>query len=259
MGLGGGYRSLETAATGVLQVVQIFAYLVFFRPKILLIDEPDAHLHPDKQERLIEALERAAPEFDAQVILTTHSPHIAKAASPKAKLVWMSEGSVRAEDDDTIRRLMGWGGLDKQALFFVEDKDDAAIRALVRQWPDLGRRIAICRCFGVDNLPKDIQLRGLLQGGAIGLRALVHRDRDFMTEEEVKLWRGLYKTEGVQLWITRGCDVEAYFCEAQYLAALYGVTIEEAEAWRTKAAATVNQAKKILFGETQGVPESAVA
>ena len=34
------YRPLETAATGVLQVVQIFAYLLLFEPKVMLIDEP---------------------------------------------------------------------------------------------------------------------------------------------------------------------------------------------------------------------------
>src|SRR5690606_9784788 len=33
-------RPLETAATGVLQVVQIFAYLILFEPKVMLIDEP---------------------------------------------------------------------------------------------------------------------------------------------------------------------------------------------------------------------------
>jgi predicted ATP-dependent endonuclease of OLD family len=36
--------------------IQIFAYLLLFEPKVILIDEPDAHLHPDKQERLFEAL-----------------------------------------------------------------------------------------------------------------------------------------------------------------------------------------------------------
>jgi ABC-type lipoprotein export system ATPase subunit len=248
-GLGGGYRSLETAATGVLQVIQIFAYLVSFRPKLLLIDEPDAHLHPDKQERLIEALEKAAPEFETQIILTTHSPNIAKAASSKAKLVWMSEGQIKTENDETIRRLMGWGGLDKHALFFVEDEDDAGIRALLRQWPDLARRIAVCRCFGVDNLPKDTLLRGLLKDGQLGLRALIHRDRDFMNDTEVERWIGLYKTDGVRLWVTSGCDVEAYFCAPAYLAALYGVDEEEAEIWRQQAVAKVNGARDTFFAK----------
>ena len=155
-------RPLETAATGVLQVVQIFAYLILFEPKVMLIDEPDAHLHPDKQERLIEALERAVPEFDTQIILTTHSPHLVRAASPSAKLVWMRNGLVETEDDSAIRRLLGWGGLDKAALFFVEDEEDKPLRAVLRQWPDLARQISVCRCFGIDNLPRDKFLEACL-------------------------------------------------------------------------------------------------
>lgn len=111
--LAGTKRPLEAAATGVLQVIQIFAYLILFRPKLLLVDEPDAHLHPDKQERLIEALEQAAAEFDVQIILTTHSPHIVRAASPAANLVWVKDGQVVEEDSSAIRSLLGWGGLDK--------------------------------------------------------------------------------------------------------------------------------------------------
>src|SRR3546814_14270378 len=104
--LAGVRRPLETAATGVLQVVQIFAYLILFRPKLLLIDEPDAHLHPDKQERLIEALEYAAGEFNVQIILTTHSTHIARAASPSAILAWVKNGIVSNQEDAAIRSLL---------------------------------------------------------------------------------------------------------------------------------------------------------
>jgi ABC-type cobalamin/Fe3+-siderophores transport system ATPase subunit len=242
-GFPGDHRTLETAATGVLQVIQIFAYLVLFRPKIMLIDEPDAHLHPDKQERLIEALERASKEFETQIILTTHSPHIARAASPDTKLVWMNNGAVKTNDDDAIRRLLGWGGLDKDAMFFVEDEDDVAIRSLLRQWPELSRRLAICRCFGVDNLPKDKMLKGLLVDGQINMRALIHRDRDFMTDDETERWKNLYKTDGTFSWVTIGSDVEAYFCQAQHLSRLYGISVEEAETWRNEAALAVSQAR----------------
>ncbi len=246
-GLAGEVRSLETAATGVLQVVQIFSYLILFRPKVMLIDEPDAHLHPDKQERLIEALERAAPEFETQIVLTTHSPHIVRAASPSARLVWMSEGTVKTDDDDAIRRRLGWGGLDKDALFFVEDEDDKAIRALLRQWPELSRRLAICRCFGVDNLPKDKLLHGLLVDGNLDLKAIVHRDRDFMTDDEAVKWQNAYATEGCLPWVTSGSDVEAYFCNASYLSALYKVSLDEAEAWRSEASSKVTNSKSSFF------------
>ena len=102
----------------------------------MLIDEPDAHLHPNKQERLIESLEVAAAEYQTQVILTTHSPHIVRAASAAAKLVWMKDRAIATQDDEAIRRLLGWGGLDKAALFFVEDEvgdTGDSVRAICRR------------------------------------------------------------------------------------------------------------------------------
>jgi ABC-type cobalamin/Fe3+-siderophores transport system ATPase subunit len=249
-------RPLETAATGVLQVVQIFAYLILFEPKVMLIDEPDAHLHPNKQERLIETLERAAREFNTQIVLTTHSPHIARAASPAAKLVWMKSGIVETEDDEVIRRLLGWGGLDKAALFFVEDEDDKPLRAVLRQWPELARQVAVCRCFGIDNLPRDKFLTGLLLDGKLKSRALLHRDGDFMTAEEAERWTNGFKTPGVFPWVTVGSDIEAYFCQAEYLSALFEVSVEVAEEWRQEAAKKVSKAHDTFLEKRKRVVQA---
>ena len=251
--LGGDSRPLESAATGLLQVVQIFAYLILFEPKVMLIDEPDAHLHPNKQERLIETLERAAPNYNTQVILTTHSPHIVRAASAATKLVWMKSGTVETEDDEVIRRLLGWGGLDKAALFFVEDKVDKPLRAVLRQWPNLARQVAVCRCFGVDNLPKDKFLEGLLLDGKLKSQALLHRDGDFMTSEEATRWALSYKTPGVFPWVTSGSDIEAYFCQTDYLCSLYNVPAEVAEEWRKQAAKKVSKAHDTFLDKRKNV------
>ena len=224
-------RPLENAATGILQVVQIFAYLVLFKPKLLLIDEPDAHLHPDKQERLIEALELAADEFAVQVILTTHSPNIARAASHNSKLVWVRDGEVVDQDDNVIMALLGWGGLDKKVLFFVEDEDADPIRSLLRQWPWLYRQVAICRCFGIDNLPKNSLLKGFVEDNNFGMKVLIHRDRDFMTDADAALWASRYSAKYVHSWVTDFVDAEAYFCQSSYLAEAFSVSLEQAEAW----------------------------
>lgn len=246
-------RPLETAATGVLQVVQIFAYLILFEPKVMLIDEPDAHLHPNKQERLIETLERAAPQYNTQVILTTHSPHIVRAASSAAKLVWMKNGIVETEDEEVICRLLGWGGLDKAALFFVEDEDDKPLRAVLRQWPDLSRQVAVCRCFGIDNLPRDKFLKGLLLDGKLKSRALLHRDGDFMTAKEADLWADSFKTPGVFPWVTTGSDIEAYFCQSDYLSALYSVPVEVSVNWRLEAAKKVSKARDTFLEKRKNI------
>jgi hypothetical protein len=165
----------------------------------------------------------------------------------------MKNGVVETEDDDVIRRLLGWGGLDKSALFFVEDEDDKPLRAVLRQWPELSRQIAVCRCFGIDNLPRDKFLTGLLIDGKLKSRALLHRDGDFMTPEEAKRWVTGFETPGVFPWVTTGADIEAYFCQADYLAALYGVSIETAETWRRDAAKRVSKARDTFLEKRKNV------
>lgn len=88
------FKPLELAGIGFLQVIQIFAYLVYFRPRLLLVDEPDSHLHPDMQERLTSALMHASKEYDSQVILTTHSPSVVRNGSPDGPLPWVGPRSA---------------------------------------------------------------------------------------------------------------------------------------------------------------------
>jgi putative ATP-dependent endonuclease of the OLD family len=49
--------------------------------KILLIEEPEAHLHPQLQIKLLKYLETQAKKNKIQVIVTTHSPVLASAVS----------------------------------------------------------------------------------------------------------------------------------------------------------------------------------
>ncbi len=245
--LKGESRPLESAATGILQVIQIFAYLVLFRPKLLLIDEPDAHLHPDKQEKLIEALELAAREFNTQAIITTHSPHIVRGASHTSKILWVRDGQIVSEDDNLIKNLLGWGGLNKKILFFVEDENADPIKAILKQWPELEKNIAICRCFGVDNLPRNPLLKGLIGDNNLNIKVLIHRDRDFMTEEDTLLWGKRYSTPGVYTWITDHVDAEAYFCQPEYISNLYNISLELSSEIVRLAVSDCKNTKKIFF------------
>lgn len=222
-------RPLETAATGILQIVQIFSYLVLFKPRLILIDEPDAHLHPNKQESLISALEEAANTFDTQIILTTHSPNMVRAASPETKIIWMDKGSVKTSDDQKVRTLMGWGGLEKKIILFTEDEDDRALRAILRQWPDLNGLISVCRTFGLESLPRNNLIKGLFEDVAIDRLALILRDRDFMTDEELKIWKENYTNDRTLGICTIGSDIESYFCSKFYLSNALDISSEYAE------------------------------
>ncbi len=67
---------LELAGTGILQILQIISYVTYFNPSLLLLDEPDSHLHPNNQAVLSEVLQRISEETETQIILCTHSRHI---------------------------------------------------------------------------------------------------------------------------------------------------------------------------------------
>lgn len=252
-------RPLETAATGILQIVQIFSYLTLFRPKLLLIDEPDAHLHPNKQELLIRALEDAAEQYDTQVILTTHSPNVVRAASSSTKIIWMDQGKMKTNDDQKVRTLMGWGGLEKKIILFSEDEDDRAIRAILKQWSHIEQNVSVCRTFGVDALPRSNLVRGLFEDIEINRSAIVLRDRDFMTDDEVAKWKRPYKAAGATGICTAGSDIEAYFCNAEYVSNLYNIELDRAEKIVSDALSSLTNCKDKYMNKRKQIIQSMYA
>ncbi len=82
------FRSLEENSLGynnLLYIATVLAELTLPEDtgfyKILLIEEPEAHLHPQLQVRLLKYLEKTAQEKNVQVVVTTHSPVLAASAS----------------------------------------------------------------------------------------------------------------------------------------------------------------------------------
>lgn len=83
----GGFRTLTENSLGynnILYLATVLAELTeteenYFN--ILLIEEPEAHLHPQLQIRLLKYLENTAQDKNVQVIVTTHSPVLASSVS----------------------------------------------------------------------------------------------------------------------------------------------------------------------------------
>ncbi|MDE9364742.1 AAA family ATPase [Luteipulveratus sp. YIM 133132] len=94
--LNGEVRSFDELGTGQSQVLALafaYAYAIAYGQSegtILVIDEPEANLHPLAQRWLATRLNRlAAPGL--QVVITTHSPHFVDLARPE-NLVMVSKG-----------------------------------------------------------------------------------------------------------------------------------------------------------------------
>jgi energy-coupling factor transporter ATP-binding protein EcfA2 len=71
-GLSSGEAQILTVALDVLTIAAMWDIAKTER-RIVLIDEPDAHIHPDLQVRFADFLVRVANRFSLQVIIATHS------------------------------------------------------------------------------------------------------------------------------------------------------------------------------------------
>jgi len=89
---------IDAAGTGILQAIQILAYVNLYKPRLLILDEPDAHLHPNNQRRLAKVLVDLADQRDFQILLSTHSRHLLDALRDDAKIHWIRNGT-RVPDD----------------------------------------------------------------------------------------------------------------------------------------------------------------
>ena len=71
----------------IAQAIEVLVYSRADDPhKILLLDEPDVHLHPDLQTRFVQFIERTAVARDFTVVIATHSTAICAGFSPDADL-----------------------------------------------------------------------------------------------------------------------------------------------------------------------------
>jgi energy-coupling factor transporter ATP-binding protein EcfA2 len=65
---GGPQLPVDAAGTSVLQASQILAYISLFAPQVLILDEPDSHLHPDNQRILCDIVFRLASRHGFQAL-----------------------------------------------------------------------------------------------------------------------------------------------------------------------------------------------
>lgn len=97
--------SIEDLSRGEQQmIVKAFSlYLSDFHDSVILIDEPEASLHPSWQNRIARVFQRFADSNNNQIILSTHSPLIVSA-------VQKEQVRVLVRDGDEIRVISDFSG-----------------------------------------------------------------------------------------------------------------------------------------------------
>ncbi|MDD2775399.1 MAG: AAA family ATPase [Gallionella sp.] len=98
--VGLGYDNLVYIATELLLLEQATEGL-----KLLLIKEPEAHLHPQLQLKLMKYLDKLAQDEGIQIIVTTHSPNLASAV--KLENMTMIQNGQAFSLAEKLTRLQG--------------------------------------------------------------------------------------------------------------------------------------------------------
>lgn len=227
--IGGFTVPLELLGTGFLQLIQIFCYILLFKPKILLVDEPDIHLHPSVQEKLADTLLGIAQAQGIKIIMTTHSPFIVRGAPAGTRVVWLSEGEKKTDDRGVVELALGWGAFGKKVIVVSEDAKNDLLKKLIRQWPEIDQAVTVLPGRGYKHLlsvDEAVELRHSLGGK---FKILVHRDRDSLTDDEADAIKALYNVEGIRLWLTDQSDIESEFCEPSFVSSLTGLPLAQCE------------------------------
>lgn len=241
--LGGRRLPLDMVGTGMLQAIQLIAYITMYEPRLLLLDEPDAHLHPTNQKLLANTLVSIMDGTQTKVLIATHSRHLLDAFSDcdDAKLFWVRDGLASAHDDwADVAVLMDLGALDRgerllngefRYLIWTEDDDVRYLESFL-----IANGIAKSEAFVFSYQASSKVDAAQLMASFVsrmrpGVTTIIHRDRDFMSDEEVIRLRDKYDLQddgSTKLFITRGSDIEAYFASKEHLAHVLQISLDDA-------------------------------
>lgn len=139
-GQNGPTLDIASAGSGFQQVLMLLTFLYARPASVLLIDEPDAHLHVILQDAIYGELRRVAALQRSQLIMATHSEVIINAADPTEVCVVLGQPrmlATTAEQRSLINALAVLShedvmlAMDAPGILYVEDYTDLQI---LRAW-----------------------------------------------------------------------------------------------------------------------------
>lgn len=227
---------IDSCGTGILQAIQILAYYYLYKPSLLILDEPDSHLHPNNQRVLAKLLSELHAETGCQIIISTHSRHFFESLKDSSVVHWINNCKLVEQSEDLERSiLLEIGALDKgdqlrngevPCVLLTEDTDIDYINILAEASGFVPEEYQIWSYNGCSNVGIAQALNSFITDHAPGTSVVVHRDRDYMTNDEVISYKEKLEAVGIKVFITEGNDAESHLINAQHISELYPLVNE---------------------------------
>jgi len=227
------FKNISLVGSGTLQIIEILLS-VFDEKKelnIVLLDEPDSHIHRDIQKRLIDVLSKHTE--NTQIFITTHNESLIR--STKADYIFHLEANTQKEyfpitynTRDAIRKglqpskqikvLQSMGSesaldlinaLESDRLLLVEGKSDPLYlnNIIDKKYQNKSHNIMYWSLDGIDNIFKHIFSYKELFSSITNEKTLWEKsalifDKDYFTDEQAKkLRKELKKKLGIPVYI----------------------------------------------------------
>lgn len=224
----------SSCGSGIMQIMQIIAVILRYCPektKIVLIDEPDAHLHSNLQVKFINILMEIQRELGIQIILSTHSTAIIQNAEPEDVIPILAYAPVNKgltcsnEVQKTIADRLDAYELGKAKISgkiaFFEDSNLEIFKKMadivhIDSFSGVNTIPMICGRGKDDKLPFSLNtvLHELL-GRDIEIHVI--RDSDGMPEETRKKLEEFAEVHNVKLHILSKYEIENYILNADLI------------------------------------------
>ena len=179
---------IASAGSGFQQVLMLFAFLYTRPSAVLLLDEPDAHLHVILQDAIYHELRTAAAQQRSQLIIATHSEVVINSVEPRELYALLEEPRRIADNADRSRLISSLRVLsnadvmqacDTRGILYVEDFTDIGI---LRTWAArLGHRAD--RLLSTEVMWKPMVFQA--QEGRPGISARKHFDALQLVREDL--------------------------------------------------------------------------
>jgi AAA domain, putative AbiEii toxin, Type IV TA system/AAA ATPase domain len=218
---------IDAAGTSILQASQLLAYISLFRPQVLILDEPDSHLHPDNQRVLCDLVSKLAAERGFQAIISTHSRHVLDSMRSRGRVIWLSKGAIVEQPDiNTTAVLLDLGALDSVDYFAdgeircvvaTEDTEKEALKAFLWSNGFVEADTEVASYAGCSKADSAIVLGRFLADKAPQVRLIVHRDRDYMSQNAAETFEQRLTQQAIKPLLTDHNDIESYFVSAAHL------------------------------------------
>lgn len=236
---------ISLLGSGFLQVIEIFSTLQFIKNRencinIVLIDEPDSHIHSDLQVNLLNEIQT---EENLQSFVITHNDRLIDTVLKDGNVLFINEeskklGIIEPTDKDDFSYIKNQlaGKIQnlkkgKSIYILTEDEDFELINNyLILNGIDESE-IDIISYFGCESIGSVLPIgKYIIEKINPEAKILVHRDSDYLDDGELDIIQGKVQKAGFSFLRTKGVDLENEFISAEHINHLYSeISIEKAQ------------------------------